>query len=153
MNHQTHVSCFYRSRVTVDVGKFVKLAVNHELVKLIGGEGASNCEPGFDDYDKCIYDTLFNLTLAELDCTVPWLPGDRCEAHTEHNEQAISFFSPSVTGHMFVRMKKTDRQHSKYTKKTEGTKWMSAQTLVITPMSTLAHWSLETEKKLTRFLS
>ena len=87
-----HVSCFYRSRVTVDVGKFVKLAVNHELVQLIGGEGASNCEPGFDNYDKCMYDNLCNITIAELDCTVPWLPGDRCEVYIEHNEQAISFF-------------------------------------------------------------
>ena len=65
--------------------------MNHELVQLIGGEGASNCEPGFDNYDKCMYDTLSNITMAELDCTVPWLPGDRCEVHTEHNELAISF--------------------------------------------------------------
>ena len=63
--------------MTVGVGKFVKLAVNHEIVQLIGEEGASNCEPDFEDYDQCIYDTLFNMTVAELNCTVPWLPGDR----------------------------------------------------------------------------
>ena len=63
--------------MAVDVGKFVKLAVNHEIVELIGGEGASNCDPNFDDYDGCIYDTLYNLTIAEVNCTVPWLAGDR----------------------------------------------------------------------------
>ena len=83
---------FHRSRVTVDVGKFVKLSVNHEIVQLIGDKGASNCEPGFDNYDKCIYDTLFNMTIAELDCTVPWLPGDRCGVYTPQNEHTISYF-------------------------------------------------------------
>ena len=71
--------------MTVDVGKFVKLAVNHEIVQLIGGEGASNCEPDFENYDECIYDSLLNITIANLNCTVPWLPGDRCAVYTEPN--------------------------------------------------------------------
>ena len=76
----------HRSRVAIDVGKFVKLAVNHEIVQLIGDDqysiipgddGTSICDPNFDNYDACVHDTLFNLTMEGVNCTVPWLPGDR----------------------------------------------------------------------------
>ena len=66
----------YRSRVTINPGTFVKLAVNHEIEELMGGEdGTSGCRPNFD-YDACMYDTLYNITMAELGCTIPWLQGD-----------------------------------------------------------------------------
>ena len=62
------------------------MAVNHEIVQLIGDnqysmilgdDGASYCDPNFNNYDSCIYDTLFNMTIEGVNCTVPWLPGDR----------------------------------------------------------------------------
>ena len=72
--------------MAVNVTKFVKVAVNHEIVQLIGDnqysmilgdDETSICDPNFDNYDACIYDTLFNLTMEGANCTVPWLPGDR----------------------------------------------------------------------------
>ncbi|XP_059098535.1 uncharacterized protein LOC131892719 [Tigriopus californicus] len=61
-----------RSRVDVDTGHFVKIAVNHEVVQLLGDDGS--CVNVKIDYDTCIYQTLRDLMLAQVGCTVPWLP-------------------------------------------------------------------------------
>ena len=66
---------FNRSRVDVDKGRFVKLAINHEITQLIGEDGS--CSTTLDNYDGCIYDLLFNMTMQEVGCTIPWLPGER----------------------------------------------------------------------------
>ncbi|TRY74726.1 hypothetical protein TCAL_14549 [Tigriopus californicus] len=68
-----HLMNFYsRSRVDVDTGHFVKIAVNHEVVQLLGDDGS--CVNVKIDYDTCIYQTLRDLMLAQVGCTVPWLP-------------------------------------------------------------------------------
>lgn len=65
--------CFLiRSRVDVDTGHFVKIAVNHEVVQLLGNDGS--CVNEEIDYDTCIYQTLTDLMLDQVGCTVPWLP-------------------------------------------------------------------------------
>ena len=64
-----------RSRVDVDKGRFVKLAINHEITQLIGEDGS--CSAELDNYDGCIYDLLYNMTMDEVGCTIPWLPGDK----------------------------------------------------------------------------
>ena len=66
-----------RSRVDVDKGKFIKIAITHEVVQLLSGEEFSNCVDTFDPdptYDDCIYSNLYNLSMANVGCTVPWLP-------------------------------------------------------------------------------
>ena len=62
-----------RSRVDVDKGKFIKIAISHEVVQLLSGEQFSNCEPDLN-YDNCMYTNLYNLMMEKVGCTVPWLP-------------------------------------------------------------------------------
>ena len=62
-----------RSRVDVDKGKFVKIAISHEVVQLLSGEEFSNCEPDLN-YDDCMYTNLYDLMTEKVGCTVPWLP-------------------------------------------------------------------------------
>ena len=76
MNDRLILSTFQnRSRVDVDKGRFVKLAINHEITQLIGEDGS--CSVDLDNYDGCIYELLQNMTMGEVGCTIPWLPGER----------------------------------------------------------------------------
>ena len=53
-----------RSRVDIDKGKFIKIAISHEVVQLLEGEEFSGCAGNFDpdgDYDECIYSNLYRL--------------------------------------------------------------------------------------------
>ena len=66
-----------RSRVDVDKGKFIKIAITHEVVQLLSGEEYSNCVDSFDpdpSYDGCIYSNLYSIMMDKVGCTVPWLP-------------------------------------------------------------------------------
>ena len=68
--------CFYdifRSRVDVEVGKFVKIAINHEVVKLLENDDQCVSEYEYGSYDGCIYNELYNISMSEVGCTVPWL--------------------------------------------------------------------------------
>ena len=62
-----------RSRVDVEKGKFIKIAISHEVVQLLAGEQFSNCDPDLN-YDNCMYMNLYDLMMEEVGCTVPWLP-------------------------------------------------------------------------------
>ena len=66
-----------RSRVDVDKGKFVKIAINHEVVQLLSGEDFGNCVDNFGNdgsFDSCMYSNLYEMMMEEVGCTVPWLP-------------------------------------------------------------------------------
>ena len=66
-----------RSRVDVDKGKFIKIAITHEVVQLLSGEDFSDCVDSFapdPTYDDCIYSNLYSLMIEKVGCTVPWLP-------------------------------------------------------------------------------
>ena len=54
------------------MGRFVKIAVNHEVVSLLGKDGT--CTNGTIEFDTCMYSKLRTLTINEVGCTVPWLP-------------------------------------------------------------------------------
>ena len=76
-----HVGTFLspnsRSRVDVDKGRFIKIAISHEVVQLLEGEEFSQCAANYDpdaDYDECIYSKLYTLMMDTVGCTVPWLP-------------------------------------------------------------------------------
>lgn len=56
----------------MDVGNYVKIATNHEVVQLMDDFGT--CNYSEEDYDTCIYNTLKEIMLEEFGCTVPWLP-------------------------------------------------------------------------------
>ena len=56
------------------MGKFVKVAVNHEVIQLLSEKGT--CVDSFEndpDYDGCIYSNLKRLMNEGVGCTVPWL--------------------------------------------------------------------------------
>lgn len=78
---------FSRSRVDVDLGHFVKIAVNHEVVQLLGTDGT--CVNGQIGYDSCIYNTLRDVMLKEYGCTVPWLPEKNKICVTESDRQNV----------------------------------------------------------------
>jgi hypothetical protein len=66
-----------RSRVDVQLGSFTKIAINHEVVQLIGGEDFSTCVANYgeySDFDDCMYQTMQKLMLEQVGCTVPWIP-------------------------------------------------------------------------------
>ena len=67
----------------VDLGRFVKIAVNHEVVQLLSHDG--NCvdqymegegvDPDMDNsFDGCIYSKLREIMTKDVGCTIPWLP-------------------------------------------------------------------------------
>lgn len=63
-----------RSRVDVDLGKFVKIAVNHEVVQLLSEDGQCVDNYGDDeDFDHCMYTKLTEITTEAINCTVPWM--------------------------------------------------------------------------------
>ena len=83
-----------RSRVDIDKGKFIKIAISHEVVQLLEGEEFSGCAGNFDpdgDYDECIYSNLYRLMMDKVGCTVPWLPikSDICSDFEKRNEIII----------------------------------------------------------------
>ena len=98
-------SSFIRSRIDVDQGHFIKIAVNHEVVQLLSSE--DNCVDSYtaveaefhpdvppsdhkveDSYDGCIYSELRKLNLLEVGCTVPWLPDkdNICQEESKRKE-------------------------------------------------------------------
>ena len=82
-----------RSRVDVDKGKFVKIAVNHEVVQLLSGEEFGNCVDDYGsskDFDNCMYDNLKRLMIEEVGCTVPWLP-DKSSICTQESKRKKAF--------------------------------------------------------------
>ena len=65
-----------RNRVDVDKGKFIKIAINHEVVQLLSDEDYGSCVDTFDPdptYDDCMYSNLHRLMTEQVGCTVPWL--------------------------------------------------------------------------------
>ena len=82
-----------RSRVDVDKGKFVKIAVNHEVVQLLSGEEFGNCVDNYGndgDFDSCIYSNLKRLMMEEVGCTVPWIP-DKSQICTDETKRKKAF--------------------------------------------------------------
>ena len=82
-----------RSRVDVDKGKFVKIAVNHEVVQLLSGEEFGNCVDDYGkskDFDNCMYDNLKRLMIESVGCTVPWLP-DKSSICTDESKRKKAF--------------------------------------------------------------
>ena len=66
-----------RSRVDVARGYFTKIAINHEVVQMLGGEEFSTCVNQFEGYvtfDECMYGEMQKLMLQRVGCTVPWIP-------------------------------------------------------------------------------
>jgi hypothetical protein len=65
-----------RSRVDVATGKFVKIAINHEVVQLLSGSDFGTCVDNYGkskDFDDCMYTKMYQLMMDEVGCTVPWL--------------------------------------------------------------------------------
>ena len=63
----------------------MKIAVNHEVVQLLGEDGTCvntyldddsgiNVNENSDDFDGCMYSKLKELSTEQLGCTMPWLP-------------------------------------------------------------------------------
>ena len=55
-----------RSRVDVNTGQFIKIAITHEVVQLLRGEDFSNCVDYYENdlsYDDCIYSNLYDLMM------------------------------------------------------------------------------------------
>lgn len=58
----------------MDLGHFVKIAVNHEVVQLLADDGTCVASYGADgSFDGCMYEKLRQINMDELECTVPWL--------------------------------------------------------------------------------
>ena len=88
-----------RSRVDVELGYFVKIAVNHEVVQLLSDDG--NCvdqyseDEGVDSdmdnsFDGCMYSKLRQIMTDDVGCNVPWLP-DKSNICTDHDDQVRAF--------------------------------------------------------------
>ena len=60
----------FRSRISVGVGNFARSVVVHDVVDLLDIDGS--CTSGID-YDACMYQALYDKSMAEVGCTVPWL--------------------------------------------------------------------------------
>ena len=55
-----------RSRVDVNMGQFIKIAITHEVVQLLRGEDFSNCVDYYENdlnYDHCIYSNLYDMMM------------------------------------------------------------------------------------------
>ena len=82
-----------RSRVDVDIGKFVKIAISHEVVQLLSGQEFGNCVETFGnnaDFDHCMYAKLYQLMMEQVGCTVPWLP-DKLSICTDETKRKKAF--------------------------------------------------------------
>ena len=65
---------FLRSRVDVNMGKFAKVAVNHEVVQLLPEKGTCTDDYGeYGDFDTCLFDRMTKIMNKEVGCTVPWV--------------------------------------------------------------------------------
>ena len=81
----------FRSRVDVEKGSFVKIAVNHEVVQLLSEKG--NCVDSYEEYetfDGCMYSKLNELMVNAIGCTVPWLP-DKSRICTDKARSEVAF--------------------------------------------------------------
>lgn len=75
----------------VELGHFVKIAVNHEVVQNLGNDGTCVENYGImEDFDACMYDKMQELMLEEIGCTVPWLP-NKTSICTDENKRKIAF--------------------------------------------------------------
>ena len=82
-----------RSRVDVDKGKFVKIAINHEVVQLLSGEEFGNCVDNYGndgDFDSCMYTKLHKMMMDEVGCTVPWMP-DKSNICVQEDKRKAAF--------------------------------------------------------------
>ena len=82
-----------RSRVDVAKGFFTKIAINHEVVQMLGGEEFSTCVndyQGYEHFDDCMYSKLKQLQLDRAGFTVPWLP-DKSKVCTDEISSKIAF--------------------------------------------------------------
>ena len=73
----------------VDLGKFVKIAVNHEVVQLLSDD--DQCADNFN-FDGCMYNKLKEINMAALNCTVPWLPVSAQYACAKHSKNLFCFY-------------------------------------------------------------
>ncbi len=65
-----------RKSVSVEVGKTVNIAVNHEIIKLVDGDSTGHCVNTYgiySDFDGCMYSKMEEIMLSKVGCTVPWL--------------------------------------------------------------------------------
>ena len=88
-----------RSRVDVDIGSFVKIGINHEVVQMLSDKGECVEHYGLDEgvdgdmedsFDGCMYSKLRRIMLDELNCTVPWMP-DQTRICTEPEDRKRAF--------------------------------------------------------------
>ena len=82
-----------RSRVDVALGYFTKIAINHEVVQMLGGEDFSTCVDSFgayQDFDACMYNQMQELMINQVGCTVPWIP-DKSKICTESGKSKTAF--------------------------------------------------------------
>ncbi len=78
-----------KSRVDVDVGRYVKVAVNHEVVDLLADKG--DCVKDAD-FDGCMYEELRLINEDVVGCTVPWLM-DKSNVCTDKADRIVAFES------------------------------------------------------------
>lgn len=81
-------------------GNFIKIAVNHEVVRLLSDDGScvdsflgendtsASSDVARDSFDGCMYDRLTRMSMEELGCTVPWLPDKTSICVAEEDRQA-----------------------------------------------------------------
>ncbi len=77
----------------MEVGRFVKLAVNHEVVQMLTDDSKDSCVDVYEEhveYDHCIYSRLRDLMLKDVGCTVPWLP-DKSNICKDYKESKKAF--------------------------------------------------------------
>ena len=92
-HHGQFLSPNSRSRVDVARGYFTKIAINHEVVQMLGGEEFSTCVnqyDGFETFDECMYKTMQKLMLEQVGCTVPWIP-DKSNICVEEGKRKAAF--------------------------------------------------------------
>lgn len=83
-----------RSRVDVARGYFTKIAINHEVVQMLGGQEFSTCvNQDLEEYatfDDCMYGRMQQLMLQRVGCTVPWIP-DKSNICVEDGQRKAAF--------------------------------------------------------------
>ena len=127
----------FRSRIDVDKGRFVKIAVNHEVIQLLGDDGScvqnTMGSSETDTFDNCMYHQMSQIMTQSVNCTVPWMPNkdnickgksDREKAFdiyqkNRRNQKDICpnsclftnmYFGPPVTG--FTNAEDSDEAHA-----------------------------------------
>lgn len=78
----------------VDRGRFTKIAINHEVVQMLGGEDFSTCvdeeSNKYFNFDDCMYNEMKKIMLEQVGCTVPWIP-DKSNICIEEDERKAAF--------------------------------------------------------------